>query len=321
MAALLVTNAALLAAFLNLHADYARLQSEHEKLMLECSSLYQRYASLEASHRHLQSAYSELQASCEELQREYSDLRAIYSDLNKSCAELLRINQRLEEKVSKYAREVAARLGLDSGATKLVQPNDPQVVHLVGQIIGGEGDLHQSLFELYAWTASNVRYETDPHTTLIYPRAYAVLLGHRVLVDVGLVPGGGYWRSASEVLQRGAGDCEDQAILLASMVKAYFLHYLKQNLTAYVLTVVLPHVVHALVIVPLAGGDIIILDPTGRYYTGWPGPLTSAPIEVEFSNYERWWRAKIVNFRVVMNEERYVVVNGNLSALREAISG
>jgi hypothetical protein len=74
-----------------------------------------------------------------------------------------------------------------------ITPDDPEVVALSQEIVGSETDVYTILFKIYKWLDDNLEYNTQ--------RSAAP-------------------KSCSQTLADRNGDCDDQAILLASLARA-----------------------------------------------------------------------------------------------------
>jgi len=332
LVALLLAIAWLAHSYLALRWEYERASSElsrlrtlYGSLLSEYSSLSARYRELEARYRNLERSYRELEQSYWELRAKHSELEDRYSTLAQAYDRLLQVNRELEAKVREYLYTSNPRVG-GSRAVELVQPHDPRIVQLVGEVTGGyDGsvtDLYLDLQRLYEWVLRNVKYRRDPPSTVVTDLIYIALLGERVLVNFTSATVEDCWQAATETLELRAGDCEDQAILLASMVRSYFLHYVGRDYACYVLIVEFADGGgHGLVVVPVADRNVVILDPAGLYLTSAHGVVTSRPVAEEFERYQRYWGKAIVRYWLAFDERRYVPIKGGLDDLVRAIWG
>ena len=123
------------------------------------------------------------------------------------------------------------------------------------------------LYTIYRWIRSNIRYHNDS-----YQGNDGIELTN---VDV--------WQFPNQTIVLGTGDCEDQALLLASLILNYC------DATFYVECLFLQSsegIGHVAMYLPIHGDSICILDPATGYITsGINEALTSQPIEQEISNY------------------------------------
>lgn len=317
--------------YLVLAGEYSKLKAEASSLRSRLREYEQRYSSLASSYHLLAQKYSSLKTSynslledCREIQERYNKLKVSYSKLDKDFKELLYVNRRLEAKVKAYLQAGGVRIGLED-ATALVQPDDPRIVLLAGAITHGYNgpvDLYLDLWRMYRWVTTHIRYADDPSPAVVIDLRHRVIGGYTVLYDFTYTRVGDYWKYAVETLTDGKGDCEDQAILLASMIRAYFRHYVGRDYQCYVLTVSFAGKGgHALVIVPVKGHNIVILDPAGHYYTNIRGVIASRQVYSEFARYQAAWRARIARYNLIFNEKRYTRLSGSLDSLVKALYG
>jgi hypothetical protein len=124
-----------------------------------------------------------------------------------------------------------------------------------------------NLYTIYQWIRNNIQYHNDTY----HGEDGIELSG----VDV--------WQFPNQTILLGTGDCEDQALLLASLIMNYC------DTTFYVECLFLQSlngIGHVAIYLPILGDSICILDPATGYTTnGTNDVLTSKPIEQEISQY------------------------------------
>ncbi len=165
--------------------------------------------------------------------------------------------------------------------------NDDEIqklVPLVRNITTNPYDPRTSEFELYRYVRNNIQYTPDVYVPI--PPTFWELENGIFTREL--------WQQTvqapSETLERKAGDCEDQAILLYAMIKAWqryihgkeyvlWLMYIKFNDGS----------AHLAVAFPVEGGYMAILDPAGAYYTGRPGRFRREDPLMELRRYSDWW--------------------------------
>ena len=91
-----------------------------------------------------------------------------------------------------------------------------------------------------------------------------------------------------DTLEDGAGDCEDMAALLASMLLSY-------NDGEYAIWMLVIRseklgLGHIAVAFPVQDGRLTILDPAGNYYTGQYGPVNSSNVSNAINNWLSHWQ-------------------------------
>lgn len=129
-------------------------------------------------------------------------------------------------------------------------------------------EIWTDLHTIFKWVQSNIRYHNDS-----YQGDNGILLTE---ADV--------WQFPNQTILLGTGDCEDQALLLASLALNY------GDATFYVECLFLQSlegIGHVAMYLPIAGDSICILDPaTGYITTAYnDNVLTSQPIEQEMTHY------------------------------------
>lgn len=156
---------------------------------------------------------------------------------------------------------INSRLGYTSSdRQRSITPYHPSVNSTVISQWGAPVDDSQKRWEVYdsmlKWVIQNIYYSYD---------SYIPLMPNSLSGSVTWVSE--YWRTPSETLSDKTGDCEDMALLLASMMKNY-------NQNKYAVWVIeldsskQGNPGHVAVAFPVVGGRLSILDPAGQYYTG-----------------------------------------------------
>jgi hypothetical protein len=194
----------------------------------------------------------------------YAELEDKYTELHTENTRISDDNLRYLNQYQEYLRmrmEVNRRLGDTCDDRKtFVTPTDPSVASRVLAITGGfssDPSEQWSDYEaLYEWVRTNIKYSYDSRVPMLPAIPSASLLSWQK----------DYFRIPSETLEDETGDCEDMAILLASMIMNY-------TQSRYACWVILWHSQdsgHAAVAMPVAGGNLTILDPAGNQIIG-PG--------------------------------------------------
>ncbi|MEM2739475.1 MAG: hypothetical protein QXQ29_01565 [Candidatus Bathyarchaeia archaeon] len=269
-------------------SDYQKLLYDYQNLSLNNLRLTEVIASLNRSYRILYDEYNATRDSLLRLLEDYERLNSMYSDLLDDYKFLLegyeilrRSYDSLEAKLPTGAfgsfvedyLKLVDEVNIHAIHPKredllLITPSDVRVKSLMLQITGGWsgyfdlGEISRDVKALFDWVVSNIRYRSDGLYPLLPPDPSFPPL---YVSDM--------WQYPNQTLTFREGDCDDQAILLASMLLAYFQGRLRVE--CIVVTD------HMAVYIPFEDGGIMILDPTVGYYTGSPGMPGFADISVE----------------------------------------
>ena len=181
----------------------------------------------------------------------------------------------------------------------------PEVTQAVTEAMGSW--LGNPYTKIYNWIKGHISYNYD--TPLIVPASQNSTNPYYTCRN--------YVQYASETVELGHGDCEDQAILTAAMVLNYWVRYYNTTYKIYVVRV-RGHshgepVGHAFTLIPVKGGKVIILDPAGSLITGldlWIFRIVEPKdIREAITSYVNAWKSsRIYWYRVyaVFDQDDYI---------------
>jgi len=184
----------------------------------------------------------------------------------------IQVNPVIEETHQEYVTNEF----ISKKANDLVDSTDPTVREVALEIAGrypGDYNVYQ-LCALFDYVSENIRYVSEP-------------------------PGTDYWAKPSETLALSAGDCEDQAILLVSLIEAiggttrlyttenhmFAAVYIgTENFTNSIVDAIENYYNTPLTLHYLIDGDDVwlLLEPTGGFYAG-SLPVGAKPTETSWS--------------------------------------
>jgi len=252
-----------------LYADHGLLTDQYSEMQSELSAMHSNYDPLMANYSSLQSSYSSLQTHHNSLQSDYDSLHSDYdsyvSDYNNLRSQ---INKRCTE----------------SNVKSFITPSEPSVQNEVQEITGGwsnRSDWNEYWDDvklMYDWVVNNIEYRSDG----LFP-------------ELPLTPSGSVeyiqemWQLPKETLELMQGDCEDMAILLASMARSYEGGSYKTE------CILIKGSIggHVAVQMPVKGNTLTILDPAGKYYTQSSGQIYSKDISEEINNWLNYWEPSL----------------------------
>ncbi|MCX8162616.1 MAG: hypothetical protein N3E44_06515 [Candidatus Bathyarchaeota archaeon] len=269
-------------------SDYQKLLYDYQNLSLDNERLAVTIDSLNRSYRILCDEYNVVMSKLLRLQDDYEGLNSVYNDLYGDYKFILErytilrdSYDSLKAKLSTGAFETFVKdylklvdeVNIHATHPKkedllLITPNDIRVRSLMLQITGGWSgyldlsEISRDVKALFDWVVNNVRYRSDGLYPLLPP-------------DPSFPPSyvSDMWQYPNQTLAFREGDCDDQAILLASMLSAYFQG--KLRVECIIVTD------HMAVYIPFENGREMILDPAVGYYTGSPGMPSFKDVSVE----------------------------------------
>ena len=268
-------------------------------------------------HHELDIIKAQLKAAIGELTNTKNELDYTKSQLDNSKVELDFINDTLiiktaqlekaanekSEMLSQYSNlreQINVRLGSSSkDMQSFITPGNPSVSAKVKEITGGYSeDVDEYWMDcqrLYRWTVNNISYSCDSYI----PCFPGVISGEFIWRQE-------YWRMPEETLNDKTGDCEDMAVLLASMIRSYN----QKEYAVWLLEIAsnTEEKAHLAVAFPVKGGNLTILDPAGKYYTGAEyGSIMSKSTSVAVSKWLSSWEKSMpgVAITTVFSESIY----------------
>jgi len=214
------------------------------------------------------------------------------TQLDMTAAQLETEKNKNSQMLNQYASlkgKVNVRLG-DTPEDKqsFITPNNSsvsaKVVEITGRYSGDVSELWRDSKRLYSWVVSNISYSYDSYMPILPEN-----------ISGGLIWQQDYWRMPEETLEDETGDCEDMAVLLASMLRSYN----KGEYSIWVLLIRSGELGHAAVAFPVEGGQLTILDPAGNYYTGQYGSLGSSSVSTAVNNWLSHWQNEMPGAEIV----------------------
>lgn len=162
--------------------------------------------------------------------------------------------------VSGYAnlrKQINLRQAIGRDSQCFITPDAPEISAKVQEITGGYNpdELWKDYGRLFQWTMRNIEYSLDSPTPLL-PES----------TSGALEWGKDFWRMPAETIRDGAGDCEDIALLLASLL----LNYNQGRFPVWIVGVKTSGSkpkAHIAVAIPSENNQLTIFDIAAHYYT------------------------------------------------------
>ena len=215
-----------------------------------------------------------------------TQLDATKTQLDMTATQLETAKNKNSQMLSQYVglkQEIDSRLGrTQEDKQSFITPNNSlvsaKVLEITGGYSGDVSDYWRDCERLYRWVVSNISYSYDSYMPIL-PES----------ISGGLIWQQDYWRIPEETLGDETGDCEDMAVLLASMLRSYN----EGEYRIWVLLIRSEESGHAAVAFPVQGGRLTILDPAGNYYTGQYGSLDGSSISTAVNNWLSHWQREM----------------------------
>ena len=186
-------------------------------------------------------------------------------------------------------QEINSKLGRTrEDMQSFITPDDSsvstKVVETTGGYSGDTNDYWKDAERLYNWVVSNVSYSYDSYMPIL-PEA----------ISGTLIWGQECWRMPEETLEDETGDCEDMAVLLASML----LNYNEGEFAIWLIEIGTEELGHMAVAFPVENDKLTILDPAGNYYTGQSGSLDSSSTSNAVNSWLSHWQRDMPGAEIV----------------------
>jgi hypothetical protein len=252
-----------------------------EELEDEIKTLERQYVELEIRYSYLENQNTQLEFSLENIYEERDDLQA---DLDEYVNHF-----------NKLKGEINSRVALDGNYSEFVMPQDPDISDRTLEITGGFTDrestaeLLDDYREIYDWVERHIEDVADSAYPYVYadPSISVRWIRHSV-------------RYPNETLMDAMGDCEDQAILLLSMMTSHNELYDK-----WCITLNWEGGGHVAVAFPVGTGEMAILDPA-KDYISIPKDTTSVDsAEEAIKAWIELFEQEGIYVSGIFNEEEY----------------
>jgi hypothetical protein len=288
--------------YIGLLDNYSRLEKDYNLLVEKHSILTGNYGRLESNYNSLMGEYSSLKSSYMKLMDTYTSLNSSYTSLRSRYTCFLSSYEGWRSFLLSYIslKESIGRVLCSSEVSGLIP--------LVRSIVSNPKDSWGSIWEIYTYVRRSIVYVKDPPIP-IPPPSWSLEEGNYVNETLDSII-----LSPSETLNLKQGDCEDQAILLYAMIKAYWKHIYGGEFRLWLMHVMFNdgsgHLAVAFPARLSASGEVklTILDTAGSYYTGTPLRLTSNNPYVELKKYSDWF----TDYKGIKTITIYEVVDGRL---------
>jgi peptidoglycan hydrolase CwlO-like protein len=288
----------------DLNGQISQKNSQISSLTSQVASLNSQISQKDSTIANLTTQLSLLESMTNSLASEISDLNSQILTLNNQIANLQTQNDDLTLEIATLNSEMAGlqlaydnyvadyqnlidiinQRSMHSNISDFITPQDPEVTSIVYSITGGWSDTSDwnefwtDVKALYTWIRTNIEYRSDGLSPVL-PFNPSNDLYYRAEM----------WQFPNETLELEKGDCEDQALLLCSMIRCYS----GMNYSAECVWITSSIVGHVGVQIPVSGDELVIFDPAGNYYSkDILGNIVFNDISVEIDNWLNYWKSQ-----------------------------
>jgi hypothetical protein len=260
-----------------LNSVQSKLSSVQAELDSKNAEVAQVQTDITNTETDLNSVTQELTTTETELSQTKFDLTDITHQLDIATA----LNTQIADTYDTFRNEINQKTGNDADCQLYVTPDDPDVAAQAEEIAGSFAENANERWgdfrRMYDWVVENIDYSTDTKIPM---------LPTSLETNEPIEWFGEYWKMPAETLEDAAGDCEDMANLLASMI----LSYNNQVNAVWLVEIEGYDSGHVAVILPVTGDNMAILDPAGNYFTGTANDyLQSEDISTEVYSWLDYW--------------------------------
>jgi hypothetical protein len=298
--------------------EISTLQSDLESKEAEIAALETDLATAETEVLRLEGELATAQGDITRLEGELAAVQAEVESLTQALAQAQEEKTALETQISEWesaytriSNEIIKKLGIGADAMEFITPNDDMVSNLATSIAGvfsqDLNEMWRDYRDLYFWVRDNITYNYDTPLPIL------------PLTPSGTINWAGeYWRMPRETIEAGVGDCEDMALLLSSMSKSYN----NEQYKIWTIGIMSEEGGHMAVAIPVVGGNLVILDPAGNYYSSSSGYIVSKSISQAINEWLQHWSYQMPNAYVdfVFDNKFYETFNSTSEFIAWAIN-
>jgi len=228
----------------------------------------------------------ELQNTAVKLSTAEGKLEETESKLIFTEYELEAVEKEHEEMQNKYSNlrdQVNLRFGHREDSQKFITPDNNVVSARATEITGGysedTNEYWSDFNRLYRWVVNNIEYAPDSYLPFLPSTLNSEFIWTKEC-----------WRMPEETLEDGIGDCEDMATLLASLMLSYNNH----TYAVWAIEITNEDGGHLAVAYPVIDNNLVIIDPAGNYYSGYPnGRFSSVDVSKAISDWLSHWKKEM----------------------------
>jgi hypothetical protein len=282
---------ALTQQYVTLQDEYETLSDQYDSLNSIYNSLDEQYSSLSSSYDTLGNIHSTLQANYDNLVSDFNYLQNDHDVILYDYDNILSYWISLSKDVMELRETLISNFKIPEAFSSVLNEDElNKIGSMVSSVTHNSQDTWLSYDRIYRHIKNNIEYAHDTEFPYIGQYHYFTYGGNNVVdsFDVGFVRN--FIQTPSFTLEYKQGDCDDQAVLVYSMIKYYQREIYGTEYTLFLADIEFNEGEgHVAVFMPVQGGQLCIIDTAGNYLTSQSGRITQKVAASEITNYSNRW--------------------------------
>lgn len=285
----------------------------------QINELTAKVVELESQYEPLLNEYSLITSQYSVLQSEYDFLAYHYNLATSHLSELSNDVDILNEVLNSYCKIPEAFKYV------LNEEEVNKIGSTVSSITEDSQETLDACDEVYKYITDNIDYVHDIEFPYVINYHRTSINGTEYITSFTMGSTTNYIQTPEFTLENEQGDCDDQTVLTYAMIKYYEREVHGIEHTLYIADIeFLRGSSHLAVFLPVQGGHLCILDPTGHFLTSQYGSITSKEAASELENYSDLWSStegEITHIDLydvsVVDGSHTIVASGTLRGIAE----
>lgn len=264
----------------------ARAEREVNYLESENSQLIESINKLREDYDSLQNEYSSESIELADLQWKYDDIENKYeSNYNDWVS--------LSEDVMEFYEYLNSYTNLEDSFQRVLNSEElSKIKEKIEEVTRMEQNVWDACWNIHKYVRDEIKYAYDEEIPVITTYRYYPDAGDTQLTSFETGLRENYHQSLEYTVKYRQGDCDDQAMLEYAMIKYYEKYIHGEQYRLYLARISFyDDNSHLAVFMPVADGQICILDPAGQYQTGTWNSIKGKTVSSELNNYNEHWDA------------------------------
>jgi hypothetical protein len=266
------------------------LNIKYDTLELQSNNLQDNYDALEQERDILQDEYDDLKQHQNDLQDMYASLSSEHSALQTDYSSTINQYVDLSNDLLDFEELLWSYCIFEESFSRVLCESEVNEVSSIVSSITSSSDLWYSYENIYDYIVNNVVPVNDIPLPYIHSYEYMRVDGYDVLTSITTDTRSEYVQTPQVTLELGQGDCDDQTVLAYAMIRYYDKYIHGTEYPLYIASIYFSEGGgHATVFLPVANGELCIIDPTSYYLTNSYGSIATKDASSELQKYKSIW--------------------------------